>query len=61
MRDNCVLNANLILQWLWDKIIVFTGHNSNSRFVAKVPLIVRKSKIIYCFRVYPYLKSLLKV
>ncbi len=61
MRDHCVLNVNLILQWLWDKIIVFTGHNSNSRLRAKVPLIVRKSKRIYCFRVYTYLKSLLKV
>ncbi len=61
MRDHCVLNVNLILQWLWDKIIVFTGHNSNSRLLAKVPLIVRKSKRIYCFRVYTYLKSLLKV
>ena len=61
MRDHCFLNTNLILQKLWDKVIVFTGHNINSMLIAKVPLIVRKSKRIYCLRVYNYLKSLLKV
>lgn len=61
MRDHCFLNTNLILQKLWDKVIVFTGHNINSRLLAKVPLIVKKSKTIYCFRVYTYLKYLLKV
>ena len=61
MSNHCVLNANLILQKLWDKVIVFTDNTINSMLLAKVPLVVRKSKIIYCFRVYTYLKSLLKV